>query len=218
MSPDSPDFDWPSPTEIAAAQNDHKHEAPRKATIGDAGLLSIKGAAWVPNDCVDLKLRLLTIAHAGQSGHRGADSTYHALRERFIWTDMREDTRSFVSSCLLCVLSKSGDKVPRPLASTTHSTKPNEVIQFDYLFLGESEDDNKYVLVVKDDLSSYCWLDATPAANAEHTADVLARWMRTFTCPKVWISDQGSHFKNELLGRLSRVHRIKHQFTVAYSP
>jgi len=183
-----------------------------------AGAQVSTGPAWIPNDCVELKLRLLTIAHAGAAGHRGADPTWHALREEFTWTDLRDDVRSFVSSCLLCVLSKSGNKVPRPLSTTLHATKPNEVIHFDYLYLGEGEDDHKYVLVVKDDLSGYCWLEPTISANSEHTAEVLARWNRVFTTPNIWISDQGSHFKNEVLHHLAKDHRIRHNFSVAYSP
>lgn len=33
--------------------------------------------------------------------------------------------------------------------------KPNNIIQFDYLFLGQSDDDKSYAFVVKDDLSGY---------------------------------------------------------------
>jgi hypothetical protein len=36
-----------------------------------------------------------------------------------------------------------------------HATKPNEVIHFDYLYMGKSVDDAEYVLIVKDDVSNY---------------------------------------------------------------
>ena len=218
VPPDSPEFEWPDISQIISTQNEYKAKAPKNAILNDGGILVIKNAVWIPEDCIDLKLRLLTIAHAGNAGHRGSDPTWHALRERFTWVGLRDDVRSFVSSCLLCVLSKSGNKVPRPLSTTLHATKPNEIIHFDYLFLGEGEDDKKYVLVVKDDLSGYCWLEPTTSADSEHTAEVLARWNRVFTTPKVWVSDQGSHFKNEVLDHLAKTYRIRHNFTVAYSP
>ena len=101
---------------------------------------------------------------------------------------------------------------------TLHAMKPNEIIHFDYLFLGESDGANKYVLVVKDDLSGYCWLEPTAKADAAHRADVLARWTRVVTAPEVWISDQGSHFKNAVIEKLAAEHRIRHNFAVAYSP
>lgn len=217
-NPDDIGFKWPNPTEIAAVQKRFDHKAPKGAKKDETNLLLINGAVWIPSDAVDLKLRLLTIAHAGGAGHRGADPTWHALRNEFYWIDQREDVRSFVSSCLLCVLSKSGSKVPRPLSTTIHATKPNEVIHFDYLFLGTSSAKAKYALVVKDDLSGYVWLDPSPSADSEHTASVLARWTRVFTAPEVWVSDQGSHFKNEVLQHLAKIYGIRHNLTVAYSP
>ncbi len=84
-----------------------------------------------------------------------------SLREHFFWIDQHDDVRAFVSSCLLCVLAKSGNKVPGLLSTTLHAKKPNEIIHFDCLFLGESDGDSRYVLVVKDDLSGYCRLEPT---------------------------------------------------------
>lgn len=217
-SPDDEEFKWPNLSEILDVQAKYKNAAPKEATADDSKLLRTKEAAWIPDEAVELKLRLLTIAHAGSSGHRGVDPTWHALRSQFYWTDQREDVRNFVSACLLCMLAKSGNKVPRPLSTTVHGTKPNQVIHFDYLFLGQSDTDNKYALVVKDDLSGYVWLDPSPNADSEHAASVLARWTRTFTAPDVWVSDQGSHFKNQVLEHLAKTHRIRHNLTVAYSP
>lgn len=156
IPPDSPEFDWPSVDEIKKVQITNKENQPKSGIKHDSGVTLVKGAAWIPDDCIDLKLRLITVAHAGNAGHRGADSTFNAIRNNFTWADIRDDIRTFVASCLLCVLAKSGNKIPRPLSTTLHATKPNEIIHFDYLFLGESENDDKYALVVKDDLSSYC--------------------------------------------------------------
>lgn len=97
-------------------------------------------------------------------------------------------------------------------------SKPTQVIYFDYLFLSESDKDEKYVLVIKDDLSGYCWLDLTPSPTSEHTAEVLARWTRVFTAPEVWVSDQGSQFKNKVIEHLTAMHQIHHNMIVAYSP
>lgn len=94
--------------------------------------------------------------HAGEAGHCVSDATWNSLCEGFYWTGQQNDVREFVSACLHCRLSKSGEEIPRTLASTSHAKLPNEIIQFDYLFIGESKSDKKYVLVVKDDLSGYC--------------------------------------------------------------
>lgn len=87
---------------------------------------------------------------------------------------------------------KTGNKIPPPLATTLYGKNPNEVIHSDYLFLGDSDTDNKYVLAFKDDLIGYFWLSPTSSSDARHTADVLARWSQTFSTPNVWVSDQSS--------------------------
>lgn len=217
-SPDSSDFDWPSLSEIIAAQQEHRDSAPNNSLLDEDRTMQFQGATWIPTDCIDLKLRLLTIAHAGNAGHRGVDPNWNSLRTVFSWTDERDDVCAFLSSCLLCVLSKSGNKIPRPMYSTLHATKPNEIIHFDYLYLGDGSDELNYALVVKDDLRGYCWLEPTLYADANHTAKELARWARTFTTPKVWVSDQGSHFKNEVVQHFAESYGIKHNFSVAYSP
>lgn len=98
-------------------------------------------------------MRLLTVAHAGAAGHRGSDATEHSLA--FWWPTLRDDTRNFFSNCLRCILSKSGERVPRPPASTAHALRPNQILHFDYLYMGTGADGHRYTLVLKDDLSSY---------------------------------------------------------------
>lgn len=122
-SPLSDQADWPSVTELLSVQD--RKASPPCSTRNKDGLVLSSGRVWIPDDADNLKLRLLTIAHAGCSGHRGADPTWHAVHERFTWRNQRNDVRAFVSACLLCVLSKTGSKIPRPLATTAHASKPN---------------------------------------------------------------------------------------------
>ena len=131
---------------------------------------------------------------------------------------MEGDCAEFVAMCLHCLTGKTGHKIPRPLSMTLLGTKPNEVIHFDFLYMGHGIDGLKYILVIRDDISSYLWLIPTGKADAEAAADGLARWVRVFTVMIIWVSDQGSHFKNIVMKELADVHKIKHHFTVAYSP
>lgn len=210
--------EWPDRLAIIATQGTQEAPPPARATKDEDGLIRCDGRVWLPINADDMKLKLLTIAHCGPSGHRGAESTHESIRTHFTWMGLRRDTSDFVSACLFCVLSKTGAKIPRPLSLTLHASRPNEVLHFDYLYLGGSETGDMYVLVLKDDLSGYCWLEETCSANAEHAASTLARWNRTFTAPSNWVSDQGSHFINETLRLMATDHRIAHHPTVAYAP
>lgn len=101
-------FEWSTLSELSTSQRQDRGSVPPACKTNALGLLPLDGAAWILTDCADLKIRLLTIAHAGEVGHRGADSTWHDLRVHFSWSDQRADVGAFVSNCLLYVQSKSG--------------------------------------------------------------------------------------------------------------
>lgn len=131
---------------------------------------------------------------------------------------MRRDAEDYVVECILCPLSKSGSKIPRPLALTLHGERSNQVIHFDYLFVGSSTAGKMYTLIVKDDIRGYCWLEPFIHATAAHAAQILARWIRKVSPPEFWVSDQGSHFINYVIRLLADAYHLKHCPTVAYCP
>jgi Integrase zinc binding domain len=67
-----------------------------------------------------------------------AAATLGAIKEYVTWTTMAKDVKVFVQNCLHCVAALPGDKVPRPLGTQLHATKPNEILHFDFLYIGLS--------------------------------------------------------------------------------
>jgi len=217
-SPEDEKFEWVTEDVIKEAQNSNEPPEKLKIDTDTSGLKNHNGKVWIPDESPELQLRLLVTAHCGHAGHRGAESTESILREKYYWSSMKEDVNEFTRACLHCIVGKTGHKIPRPISLTLHASKPNEVIHFDFLYMGHGIDEFKYILVIKDDLSSYMWLTSAKAADGETASNSLANWIRTFTPMKFWVSDQGSHFKNSVMEHLAENHNIKHQFTVAYSP
>ena len=96
--------------------------------------------------------------------------------------------REFVQQCLHCADKRSGDVVLRPLGETVHGTAPNEVVHFDYLYVGESgpqasqglsEDGGfRYILVIMDDLSNFVSMEPVEVCTAEATAASLLTWCK----------------------------------------
>jgi Integrase core domain len=110
---------------------------------------------------------------------------------------MAKDVKVCVQNCLHCVATILGDKVPLPLGTHLHATKPNDILHFDFLYIGLSRDGKyQYLLPLKDDLSGYLWLVPCCTADAAATVDALMRWFAVFGVVLLWISDRGSHFKN----------------------
>jgi transposase InsO family protein len=104
-----------------------------------------------------------------------------------------------------------GDKVPRPLGTQLLATKPNEILHFDFLYIELSRDGKyQYLLLLKDDLSRYLWLVLCRTADAAANVDALMRWFAVFGVVLLWVSDRGSHFKNELVQRVQKELKAKH--------
>jgi hypothetical protein len=102
-----------------------------------------------------------------------------------------------VQNCVNCVSSASGEKIARPLGTQIHATRPNEILHFDFFYMGQSKRNKyKYLLLLKNDLSGYLWLVPCKAAGAAETVDALIHWFATFGVVLQWLSDQGVHFKN----------------------
>jgi Integrase core domain len=131
---------------------------------------------------------------------------------------MSKDITVFVGSCFHCIASAPGETTPRPMGEALHASKPNEAIHFDYLHMGPSFDDFKYVLIVKHDYSNYVWLKQCKNADTYSTAAVLIEWFAAFGVAQQWVSDQGSHLKNKLMTDIQKQLGTNHHFTTAYSP
>jgi IS30 family transposase len=107
---------------------------------------------------------------------------------------------------------------PRPRKEASHTSRPDEIMHFDYLYMGPSVDIAKYVLIVKDDSSNYGWLKQSKNADSDSTAAVLIEWFATFGVTQQWVSDQGSHFMNKVMENIPKQLRTNDHFTTAYSP
>lgn len=84
--------------------------------------------------------------------------------------------------------------------------------------MGKGVDGKKYVLILRDDLSGYIWLWPTEDANAEAAVDALSTWVGIFGSMTWILSDQGSHFKKQLMEGLVKYFRSQHHLITAYSP
>jgi transposase InsO family protein len=100
-----------------------------------------------------------------------------------------------------------------------HATKPNEILHFDFLYIGLSRDGKyQYLLLFRDDLSGYLWLVPCRTADAAASVDALMRWFAVFGVVLLWISNRCSQLKDEVVRRVQKELKAKHHFTTAYCP
>lgn len=171
-------INWPKITDIIAAET---RRSPGQGWRRQRNIWkNSRGEMFVPPSADRLKLRIIIAAHAGAAGHERVDATLKNIAGHFSWPDMKTDVKNLVQSCLYCLSSDSSHVVPRPLGHPLHATKPNEVIHFDYCYMGPSTGSEQYDLIVKDDLTSYVWLTLCEHTDALTTANCLLRWFPAF--------------------------------------
>jgi hypothetical protein len=187
---DTSNYDFPMAAEVlrqqmAAAHNMDLKEVPPKKSGPNALLVNDQGYIWIPTNAVSMKTRLCVIAHCGRGGRRGHQVTLTGIQDHYYWKGMSRDIKVFVGTCFRCIASAPGETTPRPRGEALHASKPNEVIHFDYLYMGPSVDDAKYVLIVKDYYSN------TFGSNNARTRMLTVQqpYSSNGSLPLVWLSN-----------------------------
>lgn len=65
------------------------------------------------------------------------------------------DVPTFVHSCIHCLSTTGGEKVPRQFGPAVHGTKANDLLQFNYIEISQSPIGETYLLIWRDDHSDY---------------------------------------------------------------
>lgn len=75
-----------------------------------------------------------------------------------------------------------------------------------------------YLLLIKDDLSSFVWLYPTKGPTADAAVDSITMWISSYGLFEWLVTDQGTHFTSKLMKLLNEELHTKYHFTEAYCP
>jgi hypothetical protein len=182
------EYDWPDHDSLKNAQVAADEPMPQECTVDPEGLARYQSqAVWIPDGDKTLQIPLLIAAHTGPGGHREITTTEQARNGFVHWTSMGKYLASFVDSYIHCLSTSTGGIVPRPTAQTIHVEKSNKLFHVDFRFIGHGLTGVNYILVLKNDLSSYCRLIFSVAANTVTTVAALADWFATFGVILDWV-------------------------------
>lgn len=85
--------------------------------------------------------------------------------------------------------------------------------------MGTAEDEDlKYVLVIKDDVSSYRWLCPFHCADSDTALVSVGKQIACFEEMSWLVTGQGSHFRTLLMRIQTETLQIKYHPTTAYCP
>lgn len=163
---------WPDIDTIRTLQQRHLPNEVAELDVTE-GLWKREGRIWILQQDLKLQLRLMVCLHCDTVRNWGKGATKSILLESLWWKSLDKDAEKVVRTCYHCVLSRSEDVVPRPLGHGIHGMKPNEVVRLDFVHMGPESDSKHYILVIRDDLSSYIWLWPTSDTIADSAVEAL---------------------------------------------
>src|SRR5436190_1395970 len=151
-------------------------------------------------------------------GHFGKDTIYNKINTRFWWKGMYKDIGEYIKRCDSC--QRRGNKGGTGYLNPIKVGKPFEKIGIDFVGpLERTENGNKYILVVTDYLTKWPEAEAMKEATARNVVEfIYKKIICTHGCPKVILSDRGTHFRNKLVDGLCEKFEIKHKLSSPYHP
>ena len=168
-----------------------------------------------------LREEVLRQLHEGPcGGHFGEDKTLHRLRERFYWPGHQKDVINWCRTCRDCAARKGPAPKRRAPLTSIKVGSPLQIVAMDFLGpLVESEDGNRYILVVGDHFTKYMSAYAVPNQEAKTVARIL---VEEYFCqngfPEQLHSDQGPQFESDVIAELCKTMSIQKTRTTPYHP
>lgn len=166
-------------------------------------------------------LRHVALQHLHDDhGHLSHDRTYALLRSRFYFKNMYRYVNRYIKTCSICLKRNKSTHKPvgnlQPLPPVPLFTR----MGLDYVGpFPLTQLKNQYLLVCTDYGSKWVEVGATKKADAHYAADfIYHRIILRFGCVKEIVTDQGSHFCNELVQSLLNIFGIRHRKSTAYRP
>jgi hypothetical protein len=155
-------------------------------------------------------------------GHfSGRLTAQKALRAGYFWPTMFVDAESHAKRCDACQRYARNDlHLDLPL-NPSLPLVPFEKWGIDYIgpVHPTSSRGMQYIIVATEYLTKWAEAKAVKSADAKQTAIFLYKnIISRFGCPKILISDRGSHFLNDAIVDLTELFNINHRKTTPYHP
>ena len=136
-----------------------------------------------------------------EAGHFGREKTAKTLATYYFWPQFYRDVEEYVKRCQVCQQIKVDQRKQYGLMGSRVMEKPWHTVAGDIMGpLPKSPSRAEYLLVFQDLFTR--WVEAIPVAKAN--AQTIVKKFKDhvvlrFTTPEVFLSDNGTEFKNKLV-------------------
>lgn len=148
---------------------------------------------------------LILNAHK-ETNHRGLESTYYALKDKFYWIGMKKCIEEELKRCETCNIvnfKKTGG------SDFVETKRPLEKVAMDIIDLGN---EGGYVLIAIDYFTRYALAKQIERKNAETILSVVQNWCQN-NKPEEIITDHGKEFVNAEFKKYCNNEEIQHRVT-----
>eukprot|EP00924_Labyrinthula_sp_SR-Ha-C_P002993 snap_masked-scaffold_58-processed-gene-0.46-mRNA-1 protein AED:0.71 eAED:0.71 QI:0/-1/0/1/-1/1/1/0/239 len=135
---------------------------------------------------------------------------FHKIKK----SDIGDLLKSYRQGCLHC--QRDSALLRRPYNITSLTKRSRDIIRADYLYINKQG----YIRVLLDSCTRKTMLFHSATSTAQNMANALLSWRAAlgFNDHILVITDNGSHFSNNLLETLSNKIGFEQTFSIAYSP
>lgn len=178
------------------------------------------GGRFVKVPFISERPGILQQCHEGH-GHFGQHSTWAAVYHLYWWPTAYDEVKLFIKSCHECQLF-----APAPLHRSPYAGKSVNIlnifeqVSIDYVGpLPVSKSGSRYILVCVEMFTRWPMAVPTKKADAITAATFLYEHVFcTFGPVRRILSDNGAHFRNEVVKNLTEMVNTKHVLTTPYHP
>ena len=154
-----------------------------------------------------MRKQLVEMLH---EGHPGFQKTYHRVKARFDWPNMKKDVREYVTTCRPCLERKMYAEKKRSLKLVFNNAF--ERVYLDLKDLSKQPSgEYKYVLVILD--AATRWVELIPLktkGEMEVSRAFYDEWICRWGFPVEVKTDQGKEFMNSVFRKLTVVTGMEH--------
>ncbi|CAM4764697.1 unnamed protein product [Rotaria magnacalcarata] len=168
-------------------------------------------------------LSLLKACHDDpiSGAHFGIDRTYLKIKNQYWWPHMRNSIQKYIKSCTLCQqYNISRHRKHGQLRPISPTDGPFSLVGIDYCgSLKRTPRENQYVFVITDYFTRYTTAIALLNCTTETTARALFNeYFCKYGVACIILSDQGSHFQNQLMANIKGLIGYNHIYSTSYHP
>ena len=158
--------------------------------------------------------------YARTPGHFYFWKTLKKVKKNFNWGGMNTDVQVYCQACKACAIRKTAGRKQKAEMRRYNAGLPMEEIAIDIMEpFPESEDGDKYVLVVVDSFSK--WMEAYAIPNIEVKTIAEKLMLEFISCFGVSVqikSDRGKQFDCQLFRTMCELLDMEHKMSTAFHP